>query len=165
MTPSERNICGPTLFLKKHLDRNDQQKNRKAFAQTRLRNLLRPFATEVAAEKEAQGYPQGHFQVRVAGLVVFPESQKADGRQQRSQRSALRALLGHVEAIDQSGNNHHAPADSDQTGENSNQETEYQRDSYGHLQSLVKLEKKIRNFAIVDLAISKLKRVSKTTMP
>src|SRR6185437_11355293 len=77
---------------------------------------------------------------------------------------ALRALLGHVEAIDQSGNNHHAPADSDQTGENSNQETEYQRDSYGHLQSLVKLEKK---FAISRLLVSRfqtLQRVSKKTL-
>ena len=73
--------------------------------------MLRPVAAKVAADCEPNSYQQRYLAIDVARLIILPESEDSDGRQQRRQRGALRHVLVHFEAVHEDGDHDHAAAD------------------------------------------------------
>ena len=86
--------------------------------------MLGVTASEPASGGEAYGYKSGDFYVYVAGLVVGPYGEDADGKEQGREGGALGGELGHSVEVDEGGNEEGSSANADESGDDSDGETE-----------------------------------------
>src|SRR5215469_4734335 len=88
--------------------------------------VLSPVPTKIAAHGKAQGDHKSSTHVDIAGLVILPKSQDADGGQQRPERGPLSLPLIHVKEEDQGRNDQHAAARSHHARNCANHQAEKQ---------------------------------------
>src|SRR5262249_48599029 len=103
-----------------------EQQPAKNAAKQGFGEMLRPQSAEKAAHQESQPDQQSRPNIHISGFVVLPKSQGAYRRQQRTQRRALRLVLAHVEEPDQRWNDHDTAAYANDSGQNSNCQSQYE---------------------------------------
>ncbi len=103
---------------------DEYEEDCEGFAEDVFGDALGVGAADPAAEGEADGDQKGELEVDVAGFVVGPEGEDADGQQERGNGCPLGAELGHAEEEDEGGDEECSAADTYETGDGSDDKAE-----------------------------------------